>query len=80
MNLEASLSGRMVINLLDGVHQDSDQRSQLSGLPNLFCVTIEEGARMIQEIQEGKREISTEEDILGHFDFDLAIAKIVENI
>lgn len=79
VNLEAALSGRMVINLLDGVYKDSYQRSQLSGFPNLFCVTIEEGAQMIREIQEGKREICAGKDIMGHFDFDLAIRKIVEN-
>lgn len=78
VNIEASLSGRMVINLLDGVQSESYQRSQIGGLPNVHIVTIPEAVEMIKAIKKGEMDIAVGENILKPFDMELAIKKIVE--
>lgn len=77
VNVEASLSGRMVINLLDGVYDGAIQRASLFGLPNLLCASIAEAAEIMKDIKKGKREILAGEDVMRSFDYDAAIKLIV---
>ncbi|OPA75650.1 hypothetical protein BVG16_20145 [Paenibacillus selenitireducens] len=78
VNTEASLSGRLTLNMMDGMIPTYMIKNTLQGLPGLHILSMSEGAHYISELRAGKRQPLINDEVLKPFDFDLAVQALTD--
>ncbi|MFZ5826819.1 MAG: hypothetical protein ACOY94_21215 [Bacillota bacterium] len=76
VNVEASLSGRSTINILDATLPKTVLQRSLAGFPGLQVLSVDQGAAAVYEIVQGRRVLPLHDDRLHPFDFDTAIQTV----
>lgn len=79
VNMEAVLSGRFVVNLLDGFCSKRDHEENFGTLPNLRILSINEAAELLDDFYSGNFVPPQGKDILMPFDFELAVKSITQD-
>ncbi|MEK3725844.1 hypothetical protein [Paenibacillus sp. FSL H8-0034] len=72
VTIEAALSGRMVLNVLDGVVTEREQRDYAMGLPSVSTCSLEDCITAIRNVRKGLRNVDNYKQILRPFNFELA--------
>jgi len=76
VTLEAALSGRFTVNMLDGIFDRAEHEKYFKGVPSLKLMTIEETADLLKAYYKGDFIPEQGEDILKPFDFKRAVELI----
>lgn len=80
VNIEASLAGRMVINLLIPAYSEDQAKELLTGLPNAVALKPEDAAQLLSDIRSGKKPLLAGEEIMKPFDYSLAVKSIIQGV
>jgi hypothetical protein len=77
VNIEASLCGKTVINVVDGTVSQAEQKKYTAGLPNIYVVSRDECMNILSDLKSGNRKIKLGKQILKDFDYDKALKAII---
>jgi hypothetical protein len=72
VSIEAGLSGRMVLNVLDGVCTEQEQKQYTQGIACIETVTFDECVNEIKKLTYGERKLSNFKEVLLPFNYELA--------
>lgn len=77
VNLEAALSGKQTLNLIDNIWPVSRQIELFNGIQNIDILTVEQATTKVKLLLNGEKTVISSPDILLPFNFSEAVANII---